>query len=302
MEKKKIEIENFKPENLGPVSYDMTIGDEIRYIESSIINYGDPIIDITKPIQTGNVYNIPVYFKPNDAIVFTTDEIIYICPEVSGIVYARSSLTKLPVLFNIPGLIDPGFRGSITGVMYNFSGHTIELKKMRICQVVFHYHNTVNFHYGVRKISKHQGQRGKVSLIPRTDKEFLAQGKTGIISYYIMYVDGAGNLFKGEVRGKSVIRTFDEATGKRETISIEDSTNNEAELKAILYGIRKILDMGVEYAVIYSDSKLAVQGISGRMEIKAENLIPILEEIWDILPKNYDVVWIPGKKQKAHLK
>jgi len=174
MEKEKIIINNFNPKNLGPVSYDLTLANTVKYIDSSLKNNKNPIISITKPINTGRLLNLPLAFMPNDAVVFTTAEMIYVSPEVSGIVYARSSLTKLPILFNIPGLIDPGFKGSITGVMYNFSGHVINLEKMRICQVVFHYHNSVNNHYGTRELSKNQNQEGEESLISRTDKEFLS--------------------------------------------------------------------------------------------------------------------------------
>jgi hypothetical protein len=58
----------------------------------------------------------------------------------------------------------------------------------------------------------------------------------------------------------------------------------------------------IKKAVIYSDSELAVDGISGKRKIKAKNLVPMLERIKDIHPKGYDIVWVPVSKQLAHIK
>ncbi len=170
MNKGKIKIENFNPKNLGPVSYDLTIHDEVRYIDGS--RKDDRVISASNPSVIGRLDKLPIILKKQDSLVFTTDEIISVDSSITGIVHARSSLTKLPILFNIPGLVDPGFRGSLTGVMYNLSGFDLKIEKMRICQIVFHSHNHVLDHYGIRKSSKNQGQRGKSSLVSRTDVEF----------------------------------------------------------------------------------------------------------------------------------
>ena len=175
MSKGKIKIENFKKENLGPVSYDLTISNIARLIETpSMFHWDSPMrgIKITEPKTIGKIVEIPVSMKFGDSLVFTTDEKITLGPEITGIVYARSSLTKLPILFNIPGLVDPGFSGSLTGVMYNLSGMNITIEKMRICQIVFHQHNWVETDYSKRKSSKNLNQSNENALISRQDKEF----------------------------------------------------------------------------------------------------------------------------------
>lgn len=166
-----INIENFIISSLGPVSYDFSLNEEVRYIKNKKFSL-NKTIDITKPDNFGRFKKLPVILKKGDVIIFSSKEKITLPPYISGIVYARSSLTKLPILFNIPGLIDPGFSGSISGVIYNFSSRKLLIKEMRICQVVLHLHNTVKEHYGVRRISKNQNQYGKNSLMSKTDFEF----------------------------------------------------------------------------------------------------------------------------------
>lgn len=166
-----IEIKNFKKENLGPVSYDLTISDEVRFIrKSEIQEYTE--VKMREPKTFGEIQKLPTWFYGEDVIVFKTEEYIKVPNYITGIVHARSSLTKLPVLFNIAGLVDPGFEGTITGVMYNLSGVCLYLEKMRICQIVFHEHDEVEEHYGIRKSSKNQFQKGVESLTAKTDIEF----------------------------------------------------------------------------------------------------------------------------------
>ena len=171
----KIKIENFKEENLGPVSYDLTISDTARLIETPSMLHWDSAmtgIKISEPRTIGKIVKIPVAMRFGDSLVFTTEEKITIDSEITGIVYARSSLTKLPILFNIPGLVDPGFSGSLTGVMYNLSGMNITIEKMRICQIVFHRHYKVETDYSKRELSKNQNQSEENALTSRWDKEF----------------------------------------------------------------------------------------------------------------------------------
>jgi len=168
LENGRIKIENFVKEHLGPVSYDLTINDNVRLVERT----NGYSIDCTQQTCIGAIVKLPIDLKYGESIVFTTDEIIYVDQGITGIVYPRSSLTKIPLLFNIAGLVDPGFNGSITGTIYNFSASKIEIKKMRICQIVFHEHEKVEVSYEKRKTSKNQNQSGILSLYPKKDSEF----------------------------------------------------------------------------------------------------------------------------------
>jgi len=172
IELKKIVIDPFTRKNLGPVSYDLSISDTVRHINFSSSFKLPFTIDASIPTTFGELKKLPITLKSGDVVVFTTEEKIFVDNDISGIVHARSSLTKLPLLFNIAGLVDPGFLGSLTGVMYNLNPKNILIEKMRICQITFVKHDKVDVSYNTRNLSKNQNQYGENALSPKTDKEF----------------------------------------------------------------------------------------------------------------------------------
>ena len=86
-----------------------------------------------------------------------------------------------------------------------------------------------------------------------------------------MYIDGAADLHSktsgiGGViykEGKEIF-TFSEY--------LDDSTNNEAEYSALIYGIKSLLKLSILNAVIYSDSELVVKQINGDYKVKNDRM------------------------------
>ncbi len=124
-----------------------------------------------------------------------------------------------------------------------------------------------------------------------------------------VYVDGAGGLFKNgktgklEIRGKSMIGIFIPDKNIKKKFIIEPSTNNEAEFRALIYGLLILTSMKIKEAVIYSDSKLVVESLNGNYTIRADNLKELFDTAKRLLyskNKKYTIKWIPKKMQKAH--
>jgi deoxycytidine triphosphate deaminase len=168
MKSKELVITNFVEKNLGPVSYDLTLANEVRVVYPK----HNDTIDIRKPKKIGRNEKLPLTLERGQSLIFRTLESIEVPDFITGYVFARSGITKIPVLTDIPGLVDPGYKGNLSGVIYNFSGCNIHIFQMRICQIVFHKHEKVETSYDVRRLSKHQGQTSSDTLIAKTDKEF----------------------------------------------------------------------------------------------------------------------------------
>ncbi len=168
MKSKDLVITSFIEKNLGPVSYDLTIANDVRVVHPD----NDDTIDIRKPRKIGKNEKLPLTLKHGESLIFRTLESVEVPDFITGVVFARSGITKIPLLINIPGLVDPGYSGNLSGVIYNFSGCNIHIFQMRIAQIVFHKHQSVEVDYSQRRLSKHQGQTGSDTLIAKTDKEF----------------------------------------------------------------------------------------------------------------------------------
>jgi ribonuclease HI len=57
-------------------------------------------------------------------------------------------------------------------------------------------------------------------------------------------------------------------------------TNNEAEYKGMLAGLEEGVRLGADELEITSDSQLMVRQINRQYKVKAENLRPLVEEVW----------------------
>lgn len=62
-------------------------------------------------------------------------------------------------------------------------------------------------------------------------------------------------------------------------------TNNIAEYRAMLLGLERSLDLGINTIYIYTDSKLIVKQVKGEWRVKDFKLIPLHKELKDLLKK-----------------
>jgi len=126
--------------------------EEIRYKSGVFSNespYGEP------------KYDGPAYFRldPGQFVLMASNEILNIPNGILSFVQGRSSVARLAIQTEQAGLIDAGFRGTITFEVFNQSEYPILLyENMRIAQVYFFRAEKADQVYGFEKHSKYSGQ------------------------------------------------------------------------------------------------------------------------------------------------
>ena len=113
-----------------------------------------------------------------------------------------------------------------------------------------------------------------------------------------LYCDGASSGNPGESGIGVVLISGDETHEISEHIGI--ATNNVAEYKALVKGLSKARDLGMEKVDIFLDSELLVRQINGIYRVKNENLKKLYDEAVSTLRsfKSYDIRHIPREKNK----
>lgn len=146
--------------DIQPASVDLHLDAKI------LADTGD--CELIKPGQTTPGYhsvditNEPYVLFPKQFILASTVEEVSLNETVSGLVIGKSSLMRLGLTV-APGLIDPGFRGTITLEIFNASNNRIELTAgMPITQLVtFILADPAYRKYGDQNLqSKYQDQKG----------------------------------------------------------------------------------------------------------------------------------------------
>lgn len=151
---KKIKANSFNSKNEKII--DPTI--EMKYQEGKFRNMTDKPYIRTDCISTKNAKNYFV-INPREFVLMATNEILNIPNGIMGFVVGRSSMARLSVQVEQAGLVDSGFRGTITLELYNQSQYPIILYEgMRIAQVYFIMSQFADQLYGLEKGSKYSGQ------------------------------------------------------------------------------------------------------------------------------------------------
>jgi ribonuclease HI len=60
------------------------------------------------------------------------------------------------------------------------------------------------------------------------------------------------------------------------------NTNNVAEYKALIWGLRNAKECGIERLLVRADSELMVKQMNGLYKVKATNLIPLHQEAFNL--------------------
>lgn len=151
-------------EQVQPNSIDLTLSDGWKTIDASI----GEVIDPMKPIkykagkfdQGIDCDSIPYYtVEPKKFVLMASNEILNIPNGIIAFVQGRSSIARLAIQTEQAGLIDAGFRGTITFEIFNQSDNPIKLyKDMRIAQVYFFKAQYADRIYGKEHGSKYNGQ------------------------------------------------------------------------------------------------------------------------------------------------
>jgi len=99
---------------------------------------------------------------------------------------------------------------------------------------------------------------------------------------YIIHSDGGARGNPGPAAIGAVIK--DEQGLEIQYISqkIGETTNNQAEYKAIISALEKALEMGVEYAECFLDSELVVQQLNHKYKVKNKDLAPLFLKVHNL--------------------
>jgi ribonuclease HI len=115
-------------------------------------------------------------------------------------------------------------------------------------------------------------------------------------NYFKLFTDGASKGNPGRAGGGAVIKSPLNVVLMELSESFGETTNNVAEYRALLLGLKKCKELGIKNLEVFMDSKLIVEQMSGRWKIKNKNLIPIYSEIKEIEFNKISFTWIPRKE------
>lgn len=175
-----------KPSQIQPNSIDLTLGTTWKKPKANSKKFGCKCIDPMKAIEyKEGVFNKPsdpnasndyYVLMPGEFILMASNEVLNIPNGILSFVQGRSSVARIAIQTEQAGLIDAGFKGTITFEVHNQSDKAIVLYAgMRIAQVYFFKAQFANKPYGSKgKGSKYQSQidatGSKINLDPELSR------------------------------------------------------------------------------------------------------------------------------------
>lgn len=108
------------PEQIQPASIDLKIADEILISKGKEIDFGkEPEYEKIKG---------DVVLPPKTHVVVRTQERVELPNNVGGITKLRSSASRIGVMFNNAGWVDPGFKGTLSLSVFNSNDSPVRIK------------------------------------------------------------------------------------------------------------------------------------------------------------------------------
>jgi len=135
---KKIEITPFEEKYLGPISYEMHLGDNIS-IPSPLNNEYDGMKPKEKSMNDIKIGEEGYLLLPKQFVIVKTIEKLFCDSSIMGIFDGKASLAQIGLFSNISStLIEPGMNSEITCEIFNCSDFPIRLFcNQKIGQVFF---------------------------------------------------------------------------------------------------------------------------------------------------------------------
>lgn len=96
-----------------------------------------------------------------------------------------------------------------------------------------------------------------------------------------VFTDGGARGNPGPAASGIVLLTPDDKLIEAFGVYLGETTNNQAECKAVLFALEAALKYGVKRIDFYMDSMLVCKQLSGEYKIKNEGLKPIYQQIWE---------------------
>jgi dCTP deaminase len=134
----RIGIDPFTPDQVGPASIDLHLGDEIRVMDG-----GAPVIEVDEDADYRTVTNVralaePYVLRPGETIHGITRERIRLPPDVGGWLEGRSRYARLGLMIHVTaGFVAPGVDNRQVLEMANVAGRPLRIRAgIRLCQIV----------------------------------------------------------------------------------------------------------------------------------------------------------------------
>lgn len=100
-----------------------------------------------------------------------------------------------------------------------------------------------------------------------------------------LFTDGAARGNPGPASIGCILKNAEGETVAEISEYLGETTNNQAEYRALLAGLQKAFEHQVTHLDVFLDSELVVKQIHGEYRVKHPELIPIYEEVKSLLRK-----------------
>ena len=138
LESGRLRIEPLAPDQVGPASIDLTLGNDIRIITPGAdaipirddANFIDPTVSTT--------LDTPYVLPPGGTIHGITVEKITLPPDLCGFLEGRSRFARLGLMIHVTSaFVQPGVSNRQVLEMSNVAGHPLQIHAgVRLCQIV----------------------------------------------------------------------------------------------------------------------------------------------------------------------
>ena len=117
---------------------------------------------------------------------------------------------------------------------------------------------------------------------------------------FALYTDGASRGNPGEAGAGVVILDNNGEELVARSFYLGKCSNNVAEYKALIFGLRQALELGCRRLDIFLDSQLIVRQIQGKYKVKNAGLKPLFAEVRQLLTKltSFTISHVPRSDNK----
>jgi dCTP deaminase len=134
----RLALDPFVPDQVGPASVDLHLGDEIRVMEG-----GPDVIEVTEDVDYRTITEVrsldrPYLLRPGETIHGITRERLSLPGDIAGWLEGRSRFARLGLMIHVTsGFVAPGVASRQVLEMSNVAGRALAIRAgVRICQVV----------------------------------------------------------------------------------------------------------------------------------------------------------------------
>ena len=120
-------------------------------------------------------------------------------------------------------------------------------------------------------------------------------------SHLKLYTDGAARGNPGPAGAGAVLYDAEDRVVEELCEYLGETTNNIAEYRALLLGLKKAIALGAIEIEVLADSELMVRQLLGRYRVKNEGLRPLFQEAVGLLKKfkKYSISHIDREENSA---